>query len=72
VILERVRGSPGRSRSPELVDEAIVGDDLVRTGQQNGEKGPLSRSAERERTPVLDDLERSQDPELHRGLRRRR
>jgi hypothetical protein len=65
VKLERVRGSPGRLRSPELVDEAIARDNLVRAGQQNGEKRPLSRSAERERTPSLDDLERSQDPELH-------
>jgi len=72
VKLERVGASPRRSRSPELVDEAIAGDDFVRVGQQNGEKCPLSRSAEREPTPFLDDLERSQDPELHRGLRRRR
>jgi hypothetical protein len=72
VILERVSGSPRRLGSPELVDEAIVGDDLVRTGKQDGEKCPLSRSAEREQTPFLDDLERSQDPELHRCLRRRR
>jgi hypothetical protein len=72
VELERVGGGPGRTRSPELVDEAIVRDDLVRTSQQNGEKRPLSRSAERQQTPFVDDLERSQDPELHRGLRRRR
>ena len=51
--------------APELVDEPVCRDDLVRTREQECEKRPLPRAAERERTALLDDLERSQDAELH-------
>ena len=40
-------------------------DDLVRAREKECEKGPLSRAAEWKSTSVLDDLERSQDAELH-------
>ena len=79
MVLQRVGGCPGRLRAPELVDEPVCRDDFVRTREQECEKRPLPRAAERERTALLDDLERSQDAELHvfssRGslcLRRRR
>jgi hypothetical protein len=31
-----------------------------------GEDGALLRASERERLPIFDDLERAEDPELHR------
>ena len=55
----------GRLCAPELVDEPVCRDDLVRTREQEGEQRPLPRAAERERTALLDDLEWSQDAELH-------
>ena len=58
-------GALGRRCAPELVDEPVCGDDLVGTGEQECEKCPLPRAAEREGTALLDDLERSQDAELH-------
>ena len=65
VVLQRVGGCPGRLRAPELVDEPVRRDDLVRMRQKEREKRPLPRAAEREHTALLDDLERSQDAELH-------
>jgi hypothetical protein len=65
VVLQRVGGGPGRMRSPELVDEPVCRDDLVRTGEKEREKCPLPRAAKRERMAMLDDLERPQDSELH-------
>ena len=65
MVLQRVGGGSGRLCAPELVDEPVCRDDLVRTREQECEKRPLPRAAERERTALLDDLERSQDAELH-------
>ena len=65
MVLQRVGGCPGRLCAPELVDEPVCRDDLVRTREKECEKRPLPRAAERERTALLDDLERSQDAELH-------
>src|SRR5262249_47741677 len=58
-------GSLGRLGAPELVDEPFCRDDLVRTREQEREQGPLPRAAERESTAPLNDLERSQNAELH-------
>src|SRR5580765_235288 len=65
MVLQRVGGCPVRPRSPELVDEPVRLDDLVRTREQEREKCPLPPAAERERAAVLEDLERSQYAELH-------
>ena len=65
MVLQRVGGAFGRLCAPELVDEPVRRDDLVRTREQEREQGPLPRAAERERTALLDHLERSQDAELH-------
>ena len=65
MVLQRVGGCPGRLRAPELVDEPVCRDDLVRAREKEREKCPLPCAAERERTALLDDLERSQDAELH-------
>jgi hypothetical protein len=69
VVLERVGGAARRLRSPELVDQPVAGDDLVRTREQHREQGPLPRSPEGDRATSLDDLERSEDPELHASPR---
>jgi Protein kinase domain len=65
VVLQRVASRFGSSFPPQLFDQPVGRDDLVRAGEQQGQQRPLPRSAERERTALLDDLERSQDPELH-------
>ena len=65
MVLQRVGCCPGRLCAPELVDEPVRRDDLVRTGEKECEQRPLPRAAEWERTALLDDLERSQDAELH-------
>ena len=43
------RGRPGFRRliAPELVDQAVAGDDLVRVQEEEREQGPLLRSTER-------------------------
>ena len=60
-----LRDGLGRLRAPELVDQPVCRDDLVRAREQDGEQRPLPGAAERERTALLDDLERSQNAELH-------
>jgi hypothetical protein len=65
VVLERVGGRTRRLRAPELVDQPVGRDDLVGGGEEQDEERPQPRSLERERTIAVDDLERSQDPELH-------
>jgi hypothetical protein len=65
VVLERVGGRARRLARPELVDEAVGGDDLCAPRQEQREHRPLPRAPERQLLPVGDDLERSQDAELH-------
>ena len=65
VVLQRVRGRAGRPSAPQLLDQPVCRHDLVRAREQEGEQRPLPRAAEREHTALLDDLERSQDAELH-------
>jgi hypothetical protein len=65
VVLESVQGALWRPRSPELVDQSIGRDHLVRAGQQQSKQRPLPCPAEREMAAIVDDLQGSQDPELH-------
>src|SRR5207245_8125829 len=51
--------------SPEVLEQAVAGDDLVRAQQQETEQRALTVTTKRKRLPVTDDLERSQDPVLH-------
>jgi hypothetical protein len=72
VVLERVRGVLRRARRPKLIDQPVGGDDLVRTREEQCQKSPLPRPAERQHTLSLDDLYRAKDPELHVSARPRR
>ncbi len=65
VDLDDLRGRRRRTVPPELVDQAIGGDDLVAVKEQNGEHRALLRSAEGDLTSLPADLERPEDPKLH-------
>ena len=65
VHLDDLRGGRRRTVAPELVDQAIGGDDLVAVKEQNGEHRALLRSAEGDLTSLRADLERPEDPKLH-------
>ena len=69
VNLNGLRGSRGWRLSPELVNERVGRDDLVGPQQQAGEKDALLDASKRKGAAVLDDLEGSENAELHR-LRR--
>jgi hypothetical protein len=62
---ERRRAGRGRLLAPELVDQPVARDDLVRVEQEHREQRPLPRSRERKRATALEHLERTQDPKLH-------
>jgi hypothetical protein len=69
VGLQGVAGALGRLLAPEPVDQQVRPDDPVRPKDQVCEDRPLFRAAEGELPPVLADLERTQDQELHRRNR---
>ena len=71
VVLQRVRRVGRRCGAPQLVDQAVDRDDLVGARDQEREERPLPRSADADRTAPVDDLQGSEDAELH-GLARRR
>jgi hypothetical protein len=63
--LQRRGGVLRRVVPPELLDQAIGGDDLVGVQEQQGEKRAGLGSAQRNRVATIPDLEPSQDPEFH-------
>jgi hypothetical protein len=65
VNLERRARRFGRGRVPQLVDQAVTGDDTVGLEQEQGELGALLDPAEGDLPAVVDDLERPEDPKLH-------
>jgi hypothetical protein len=67
VHLQRLAARLRRSLLPEGVDQAVGGDDLVRVQEQDREQRPLLGAADVHLPPVLDDLERAENPELHRA-----
>ena len=67
-LLRRVR----RVVLPERVDQPVTGDDGVRVEEQRGQQRTLLGTAEVERLPVGDDLQRTEDPELQCATPRRR
>jgi hypothetical protein len=71
VILQRVRRVARGLVAPDGLDEAVGCDDLVRAEEEEREDRALPLSAQRERMPVGDDLQRSKNAELQRGLLRR-
>ena len=66
VHLQRLERGVGRLLVPERLDEAVRGHDVVGVEQERSQERPLLLPAEVEGPAVLDNLERSQDPELHR------
>ena len=53
-----------RLLAPELVDQAIGRDDLIRVEDQDDEQRSALRAAELERPPVGDGLQRPEDAEV--------
>jgi hypothetical protein len=65
VDAQRVAAPIARLVSPEVVDQAVGGDDLVGVQEQHRQKPARLGPAQWELTAVVPRLERSQDPELH-------
>ena len=64
VHLDAVRGRARRLAAPELVDQAVDGDRLVRVQEEDREQRTLLRSPEWEELVPFAGLERSEDAEL--------
>ena len=71
-VVEGARGGSRRLLSPELLDEAIVRDDLARTDEEKPEERPLLVPTEGERPLRCDDLERPENPEVDAARQARR
>jgi len=62
-----VQGRGGGFRrllTPELVDQAVARDDLVRPHEQDGEQRTLMRAADPELAPISENFERAEDTEF--------
>src|SRR5712692_4508957 len=68
VVLHDLRRGFGRLVAPELVDQLLARDDLVRVQEQNGQEGLALFTPEAKRPFVLLDHERSKDAEPQRHL----
>ena len=66
VALQDVGGGLGRLVPPDVVDQPARGDDLVRVQEQHREHRALPRPTQRQRTALIECLERSEDPVLDR------
>jgi hypothetical protein len=64
VDLDGVARRRRRVLGPQLLDEAVAGDDPVSLQQQDRQQRALLRSTEREPVPVRADLERTEDSEV--------
>ncbi len=69
VRLEYLRHGLGRALAPEGVDQLAGRNCLTRVQEQHSEERPRLPSLERDRPPVLGDLERPEDPEVHAAER---
>src|SRR5439155_26064853 len=65
IDLDDLRGGRRPVLAPELLDEPVGGDDLVRVQEEDGQERALLASAEPERSVLLDDLQRAEYPKLH-------
>jgi len=63
-VLERVLRRLGRLLAPKLLDQFVRRDDLTCAHEQEAEQGTLLLAAEHDRTVVIDDLERAEDPKF--------
>ena len=68
VVLENTGGSLRRLVAPQLVDEHVRRRHLARARQQDRQHGALPRPSELNRPVQLADLERAEDPKLHRSM----
>jgi len=59
VGLNAVSGACGRLLAPELIDQDVPGHNFIGAQQQDGQQRALLGPAERERSPVLPDLQRA-------------
>jgi hypothetical protein len=62
--LKRGRRCPRRLLAPQRVDEPVSRDGPARFEKQSRENCPLLVAAERNHPLAVDDLERSEDPEV--------
>ena len=65
--LERLRSLPDPRFPPELVHEPVARDDLVRVKEQQRQKRPLPRAANRHRAIAVAYVEGAEDAEVHLG-----
>ena len=65
VDAQRGRGVLGRVHAPELVDQPVGRNDLVRVEEKRSEQRTWPGPAQRNLAAFLPHLERSQDPKLH-------
>ena len=63
-VLERALRRLGRLLAPKLLDQFVRRDDLTCAHEQEAEQGTLLLAAEHDRTVVIDDLERAEDPKF--------
>ena len=66
VRLQALSGCRWRPFPPEQLEQGVGGDGLVRAEQKYREQGPLLATADGVRPPIGNDLERPEDPEIHR------
>src|SRR5436190_1337086 len=68
VDVDRFFGRGRRRLAPELVDQALARDELVRMQEQDRQDEPLLQPSQRDRLALVDHLERPEDPVLHRWV----
>ena len=64
-VLDHLHGRRRRVALPELVDQTVAGDDLVRAKEENRHQLALTDAAQRDRPIACADLERAQDAVVH-------
>ena len=64
--LQRVGGTRRRTLAPDRVDDPVARNDFVPVEQEAVEHPRLPAGAERDDTSLVDDLERSKEPEFDR------
>ena len=67
VDLHGLRRGRGRSLGPQLVEQRVRAERLVRVEEQHRQQRALATSPERQRPVPFEDLERSEDAEFHGG-----
>ena len=65
VRLENLRGRRRRPAGPELLDQQVARNRLVRPDEQQGKQGPLLWRIQRNDAALGDHLKRPEDAELH-------